>query len=43
MVDVAKVSMFGFPVGTFRWDDQYDVVRFEYDSRLWDADWNPRR
>lgn len=32
MVDVAKVSMFGLPVGTFRWDDQYDVVRFEYDS-----------
>ena len=34
MVDVAKVSMFGLPVGTFRWDDQYDVVRFEYDSRF---------
>lgn len=31
MVDVAKVNMFGFPVGTFSWDDRYDVVRFEYD------------
>lgn len=34
MVDVAKVNMFGLPVGTFRWDDQYDVARFEYDSHL---------
>jgi serine/threonine-protein kinase HipA len=34
MVDVAKVNMFGLPVGTFRWDDQYDVVRFEYDSHF---------
>ena len=32
MVDVAKVNMFGIPVGTFRWDDRYDVVRFEYDQ-----------
>ncbi len=31
MVDVAKVNMFGIPVGTFRWDDRYEVVRFEYD------------
>jgi serine/threonine-protein kinase HipA len=31
MVDVAKVSMFGIPVGTFRWDDRYEVARFEYD------------
>ena len=31
MVDVAKVSMFGFPVGTFSWDERYEVVRFEYD------------
>ena len=34
MVDVAKVGMFGLPVGTFRWDGQYDLVRFEYDSRF---------
>lgn len=26
--------MFGLPVGTFRWDDLYDVARFEYDSRF---------
>lgn len=32
MVDVAKVNMFGMPVGTFRWDERYGVVRFEYDS-----------
>ena len=32
MVDVAKVNMFGLPVGTFRWDERYDVARFEYDS-----------
>lgn len=31
MVDVAKVTMFGIPVGLFRWDDQYQVVRFEYE------------
>lgn len=34
MVDVAKVNMFGMPVGTFQWDEQYEVVRFEYDSRF---------
>ena len=32
MVDVAKVNMFGMPVGTFRWDERYEVVRFEYDN-----------
>lgn len=32
MVDVAKVNMFGIPVGTFRWDERYEVARFEYDS-----------
>ncbi len=31
MVDVARVSMFGIPVGTFSWDSRYEVVRFEYD------------
>jgi serine/threonine-protein kinase HipA len=34
MVDVAKVNMFGIPVGTFRWDERYEVVRFEYDTRF---------
>ena len=31
MVDVAKVNMYGHPVGTFSWDDRYETVRFEYD------------
>ena len=32
MVDVAKVNIFGIPVGTFNWDDRYGVARFEYDQ-----------
>ena len=32
MVDVAKVSMFGIPVGIFNWDADYGVARFEYDQ-----------
>ena len=32
MVDVARVSMFGIPVGIFNWDDRYGVARFEYDQ-----------
>lgn len=32
MVDVAKVSMFGIPVGIFNWDDRYGVARFDYDQ-----------
>lgn len=31
MVDVARVRMFGFIVGTFRWDERYQVAQFEYD------------
>ena len=31
MVTVAKVNMFGIPVGAFRWDERYEVARFEYD------------
>ena len=34
MVDVAKVSMFDTPVGTFSWDDRYEVARFEYDNNF---------
>ena len=30
MVDVARVNMFGVPVGTFRWDERYGVAQFEY-------------
>lgn len=32
MVDVAKVSIFGIPMGTFRWDETYGVARFEYEN-----------
>lgn len=32
MVDVARVTMFGMPVGIFRWDSRYDVVQFEYEN-----------
>ena len=31
MVDVARVNMFGIPVGIFSWDERYEVARFEYD------------
>lgn len=34
MVDVARVKMFGMNVGTFKWDDAYDVARFEYDRHF---------
>ena len=34
MVDVARVSMFGMPVGIFRWDERYQVAQFEYDHRF---------
>lgn len=32
MVDVARVLMFGMPVGIFRWDSRYNVAQFEYDK-----------
>lgn len=41
MVDVAKVNMFGVPVGTFQWDERYGVARFEYDSRFVDRGLEP--
>ena len=31
MVDVARVKMFGLPVGTFRWDERYELAQFEYE------------
>ena len=34
MVDVARVRMFDIPVGTFRWDNRYDVAQFEYDRNF---------
>lgn len=32
MVDVAKVNIFGIPMGTFRWDSRYDIIQFEYEK-----------
>lgn len=34
MVDVARVKMFGMDVGTFKWDNAYDVARFEYNEQF---------
>lgn len=31
MVDVARVNLFGQPMGTFRWDNRYQLAQFEYD------------
>ena len=31
MVDVARVNLFGHSMGTFRWDERYQVAQFEYD------------
>lgn len=41
MVDVAKVSLFGMPVGTFRWDARYEVAHFEYDRSFLDTGLEP--
>ena len=32
MVDVAQVKMFGMTVGSVKWNSDYGVARFEYDS-----------
>ena len=34
MVDVAKVNLFGQPMGVFRWDERYQGVQCEYDRRF---------
>ena len=34
MVDVARVNLFGRPMGTFRWDERYQVAQFEYDRNF---------
>ena len=34
MVDVAKVKLFGMDMGTFQWDESYNVARFEYDHEF---------
>lgn len=30
MVDIAKVKLYGSDLGTFRWDQRYNVAQFEY-------------
>ena len=34
MVDVARVNLFGRPMGTFRWDERYQVALFEYERNF---------
>ena len=41
MVDVAKVKLFGMDMGTFRWDESYNVARFEYDKNFADKGIEP--
>ncbi|WP_370528250.1 HipA N-terminal domain-containing protein, partial [uncultured Muribaculum sp.] len=30
MVDIARVNLYGQPVGTFRWDNNRQLAHFEY-------------
>lgn len=30
MVDIAKVKLYGYDLGTFRWDRRYNIAQFEY-------------
>lgn len=41
MVDVARVNLFGHPMGMFRWDDRYQTVQFEYDRDFVGRGWEP--
>ncbi len=41
MVDVARVLLFGKPMGIFRWDERYQVAQFEYDSQFVGAGLEP--
>ncbi len=31
MVDVARVNLYGQPIGSVRWDQRYGIAQFEYD------------
>ena len=31
MVDVARVNLYGQPIGSVRWDQRYEIAQFEYD------------
>ena len=41
MVDVARVNLFGHPMGMFRWDDRYQTVQFEYERDFVGRGWEP--
>lgn len=41
MVNSAKLRMFGIDVGTFVWDSQYNLARFEYDNSFIDKGLEP--
>ena len=41
MVDVAKVKLFGMDMGRFRWDESYNVAKFEYDKNFADKGIEP--
>lgn len=34
MVDIARVRLYGLPVGTIQWDARHETGRFEYDDRF---------
>lgn len=34
MVDIARVRLYGLPVGTIQWDTRHETGRFEYDDRF---------
>lgn len=36
MVDVARVNLYGQPIGSVRWVQRYEVAQFEYDRTLYD-------
>lgn len=34
MVDVARVMLYGVPIGALQWDNDYNMARFEYDREF---------
>ena len=32
MISVARVNLYGEPIGSVSWDERYNVARFEYDK-----------
>ena len=30
MVDVARINLYGQPIGSVRWDRRYEIAQFEY-------------